>query len=83
MIADGKQLSVCSGATFNYSITTKYYIKIEPVSEGQCQNFELLSNINKGIFYQRFGKTLEIYDCLLYTSPSPRDQRGSRMPSSA
>ena len=24
-----------------------------------------------------------IYLCLLYTSPSPRDQRGSRMPSSA
>ena len=23
------------------------------------------------------------WDCLLYTSPSPRDQRGSRMPSSA
>ena len=23
------------------------------------------------------------FDCLLYTSPSPRDQRGSRMPSSA
>ena len=25
----------------------------------------------------------ELYLCLLYTSPSPRDQRGSRMPSSA
>ena len=25
----------------------------------------------------------EPYNCLLYTSPSPRDQRGSRMPSSA
>ena len=25
----------------------------------------------------------EFYFCLLYTSPSPRDQRGSRMPSSA
>ena len=25
----------------------------------------------------------EVADCLLYTSPSPRDQRGSRMPSSA
>ena len=25
----------------------------------------------------------EYVDCLLYTSPSPRDQRGSRMPSSA
>ena len=25
----------------------------------------------------------DIGPCLLYTSPSPRDQRGSRMPSSA
>ena len=25
----------------------------------------------------------DLPDCLLYTSPSPRDQRGSRMPSSA
>ena len=25
----------------------------------------------------------QVTDCLLYTSPSPRDQRGSRMPSSA
>ena len=25
----------------------------------------------------------ELYDCLLYTSPSPRDKRQSRMPSSA
>ena len=35
---------------------------------------------------KRFDRALE-YDrhnrCLLYTSPSPRDQRGSRMPSSA
>ena len=30
------------------------------------------------------AKTINIPDtCLLYTSPSPRDQRGSRMPSSA
>ena len=27
--------------------------------------------------------TVKDDDCLLYTSPSPRDQRGSRMPSSA
>ena len=27
--------------------------------------------------------TVHAYTCLLYTSPSPRDQRGSRMPSSA
>ena len=30
------------------------------------------------VFCQQHAK-----DCLLYTSPSPRDQRGSRMPSSA
>ena len=32
-----------------------------------------------------YEASLELYykDCLLYTSPSPRDQRGSRMPSSA
>ena len=29
------------------------------------------------------GPDAAIYGCLLYTSPSPRDQRGSRMPSSA
>ena len=32
----------------------------------------------------RFKYLFDVYDgCLLYTSPSPRDQRGSRMPSSA
>ena len=29
------------------------------------------------------GEKLGLTTCLLYTSPSPRDQRGSRMPSSA
>ena len=29
------------------------------------------------------ASTNSVYNCLLYTSPSPRDQRGSRMPSSA
>ena len=30
-----------------------------------------------------FGYMFTGWACLLYTSPSPRDQRGSRMPSSA
>ena len=29
------------------------------------------------------GSDADVHICLLYTSPSPRDQRGSRMPSSA
>ena len=31
----------------------------------------------------QYGETALYHVCLLYTSPSPRDQRGSRMPSSA
>ena len=32
---------------------------------------------------QRQATTAQLYDCLLYTSPSPRDLSTSRMPSSA
>ena len=36
-----------------------------------------------GALMVEIAKHPELYSCLLYTSPSPRDQRGSRMPSSA
>ena len=39
---------------------------------------KFLSDVIK---YDRYQP--EFYDCLLYTSPSPRDKRLSRMPSSA
>ena len=32
---------------------------------------------------EEYSKEKPLKGCLLYTSPSPRDQRGSRMPSSA
>ena len=41
-------------------------------SSGQIQLFVTRDELGDGF-----------YNCLLYTSPSPRDQRGSRMPSSA
>ena len=34
-------------------------------------------------FYSENAEFARAITCLLYTSPSPRDQRGSRMPSSA
>ena len=45
---------------------------------------DYLQKINYISWKQKRGnqKTVDKY-CLLYTSPSPRDQRGSRMPSSA
>ena len=42
----------------------------------------LLSMATGGISAWR-GRLAQSNACLLYTSPSPRDQRGSRMPSSA
>ena len=38
------------------------------------------NGVGNGGYTSTGGQTVA---CLLYTSPSPRDQRGSRMPSSA
>ena len=69
--------------TKNYSTQTKVR-----ATEGDA-------SLSQGIIYDSrsdFQKAIECYEkslniareaCLLYTSPSPRDQRGSRMPSSA
>ena len=41
----------------------------------------MIRNLRRVIRYDMIH--VAYWDCLLYTSPSPRDQRGSRMPSSA
>ena len=38
------------------------------------------TSLTKGVGWE---ESMMSWSCLLYTSPSPRDQRGSRMPSSA
>ena len=64
---------------------------IQFVGKGWGQDIAALSNMAEALNIeaklQRCNRE-EIKDllrkiCLLYTSPSPRDQRGSRMPSSA
>ena len=40
-------------------------------------------DVVQATFVKAFLRLDQLKDCLLYTSPSPRDQRGSRMPSSA
>ena len=44
---------------------------------------EKLDDKIKKLNSSRVYKKITPKGCLLYTSPSPRDQRGSRMPSSA
>ena len=49
---------------------------VEPVEDIQ------LDRVEAGQLYEFYIENKD-YDCLLYTSPSPRDKRQSRMPSSA
>ena len=49
----------------------------------QCRHPIHKSNLVDGVMLSHEGELYAIKSCLLYTSPSPRDQRGSRMPSSA
>eukprot|EP00829_Urostomides_striatus_P018636 TRINITY_DN6830_c0_g1_i1.p1 TRINITY_DN6830_c0_g1~~TRINITY_DN6830_c0_g1_i1.p1 ORF type:complete len:495 (-),score=139.57 TRINITY_DN6830_c0_g1_i1:15-1499(-) len=53
-------------------VTQKVPMKMLPVERTNEMLDSMLGEINT-----------DYYTCLLYTSPSPRDQRGSRMPSSA
>ena len=58
------------------------YIKVK----GMCnhQDFGGIGTaVPEAISAFRIKKLKSLGACLLYTSPSPRDQRGSRMPSSA
>ena len=57
-----------------WSAATKYRIWFEIEAHGCDALAEL------GVIPKEAAKNI---CCLLYTSPSPRDQRGSRMPSSA
>ena len=58
------------------------YANVEPIlieACGDCHGTEP----RYGAPYSLVDGYEDLVACLLYTSPSPRDQRGSRMPSSA
>ena len=52
-----------------------------PHPEHKISAFDLARLAQKQI--ETFPEFYPLYGCVLYTSPSPRDQRGSRMPSTA
>ena len=58
-------------------VAVNYYYHGDTNKSVSCHNENLKLSDNENCFAGFYNL------CLLYTSPSPRDQRGSRMPSSA
>ena len=58
--------------------------KIDSAMEAVSENKED-ANLSSSLMSENLGLKSQVkaLDCLLYTSPSPRDKRQSRMPSSA
>ena len=83
----------CRGAEPEHNAATDLVDCISPVSEIRLSLDEdtEVAHYNLGFVScnsfeyggHQMWENCQGTDCLLYTSPSPRDQRGSRMPSSA
>ena len=73
-IALKKHIKSFTNLEFEYSI---------PRKDGETIMSNLSNTIKKERFFLEVEKKSWIIDCLLYTSPSPRDSVVSRMPSSA
>ena len=67
-----------------FRITRDSDLAIDEEAEDLVRHFEfLLKKRRRGRVIRLEMNDTMVSSCLLYTSPSPRDQRGSRMPSSA
>ncbi|GAB5799217.1 hypothetical protein JMUB7524_27240 [Staphylococcus aureus] len=68
---------MCIRDSTNFEVDYKKYV--QDVNQHQ----ELSKEIEDKLMQLSQRKLIEQNNCLLYTSPSPRDMRRSRMPSSA
>ena len=67
----------------SFTVMADLIVKLLPIN---ARSKEAYVYYRDGLSAQNDGdyaEALENYDCLLYTSPSPRDRTRSRMPSSA
>ena len=91
----GSKKSNSKKKTLNIGSSSEELITIRGARQHNLKNVDLSIPRNKLVVFTGVsgsGKSSLAFDtillkdkedCLLYTSPSPRDQRGSRMPSSA
>ena len=78
---DGAALALLDGEALLVGLVPE----VEAFVRGQDQRVIVdgVVRVEAGLGVVVVGEAVIVEDCLLYTSPSPRDQRGSRMPSSA
>ena len=70
-------------AQYEYWMTASAYLSYGGILRVLRTNNDTLSNANVPVGVAITDLSIKSSDCLLYTSPSPRDMRRSRMPSSA
>ena len=76
-----KALPIASGQTISHPFTVAFQTQLlDPQPSDKILEIGTGSGYQASVLSHLFAR---LYTCLLYTSPSPRDQRGSRMPSSA
>ena len=79
--ADGSSATMDTGTLTGNLDVLRVVVEIEGGGSGGCR---MRFNSDTGNNYRRlFSENGGAKDCLLYTSPSPRDLSTSRMPSSA
>ena len=84
VIDDDAQQTICSASTIDKELKEDSQKLVSNCSSSSVVGKLLAKRaIKKGIKQVIFDRGGNLYHCLLYTSPSPRDGLLSRMPSSA
>ena len=85
----GLRMTIASSGDVTFtgkiSATSKSFLIDHPTKENKKLQYASLEGPENGVYVRGKleGDVIELPDCLLYTSPSPRDMWTSRMPSSA
>ena len=72
-----------SGYTCIDNLPARFLLDLFSINEDQHDQKDFAVGIDVRNLWRELREIPDMVSCLLYTSPSPRDQRGSRMPSSA